>query len=329
MMRNQFQLLWICLSILAISVNYAYSQDSSTESSIQFVDELIVSEDRFDTPLLLAQVVNPADKQKKPEQDEEPKAGGHLRSWELPPVEVTGKRPLREEDRIGSYAQPRWTARRRFPETRVYVVPEGQFEFEYWLVPEIADDNATKIKKQYEVEMGLPYHFQLDLYIVSHQDGKEGPFKFDGETFDVRWAFADWGKIPANPTLYLEWAAVDSAPDHIEAKLLLGDEIAPRWHWGVNFVFEHETAGEQENSNELTTGLSYTVLDERLSLGVETKLALVDTKANRGDFSTELLIGPSIQYRPLPQMHIDLAPLFGVTKDSPKAKPLLVLGWEF
>src|SRR6185369_6872624 len=44
-----------------------------------------------------------------------------LRSYEMPPVIVTGENPdgLVSEDRIGSYEQPRWTATRRFPNTRV------------------------------------------------------------------------------------------------------------------------------------------------------------------------------------------------------------------
>jgi len=281
------------------------------------------------TSNLWGQVVNPADKQKN-EQEEGVKSENH-HSWELLPIVISGeqKSVLREEDRVGSYGQPRWTARRRFAETRVYVIPAGQFEFEYWLTPEFSRDGSIEIKKQYEVEMGLPHRLQIDLYVVSYQQGSKGPISFDEEKFEVRWALADWGKIFGNPTTYLEWVAINNAPDHIEAKLLFGGEIVPRWHWGLNFVFEHETAKEQENSDEVTTGLSYTALDEKLSLGAEVKLALVDTKADRGNFSKELLIGPSIQYRPEPQMHLDLAMLFGTTHDSPKAKPTLVLGWEF
>jgi hypothetical protein len=218
---------------------------------------------------LRAQVVNPADKQQEKPVPAQSGASGqdatraHLRSWELPPIMVIGERPskLREEDLVGAYQQPRWTARRRFGETRVYVISPGQFEFEYWLIPEFGRDNQTAVKKQYEVEMGLPQRIQLDLYVVSHQDGNMGGLKFDEEKFEVRWALADWGHIPLNPTLYLEWASEDSAADHVEGKLLLGGEIVPRLHWGANLVFEHEMGGPQENSKELTAGASYTVLD--------------------------------------------------------------------
>src|SRR5690349_2457006 len=60
----------------------------------------------------------------------------HQPSWVMPEVVVEGKRPsLKEEQLVGTYAQPRWTARRRFPSTRVYVVPEGVAQFEQWIRP--------------------------------------------------------------------------------------------------------------------------------------------------------------------------------------------------
>ena len=60
---------------------------------------------------------------------------------------------------------------------------------------------------------------------------------------ELRWALANWGKIPGNPTIYLEWKNEDAAPDHFEGKLLLGGAIASGWHWGSNFVWEHELGG--------------------------------------------------------------------------------------
>src|SRR4051794_15727382 len=91
---------------------------------------------KLDLPPLLAQVVNPADAQQRPSTTP-PAQPEHLRTFELPAVTVVGEKPsdLREEDRVGSYGQPRWTATRRFLGTRVYVEPEGKIEFEYWLRP--------------------------------------------------------------------------------------------------------------------------------------------------------------------------------------------------
>jgi len=279
-----------------------------------------------------AQTVNPATAQPQPSSAGSTSSDEPRHTWEMPPIEVNGKAPLVEEDRIGSYEQPRWTAHRRFGETRVYVIPRGMSDFEYWLIPKTPKDGPTDFKSQYEIEFGLPGRIQLDLYAVGHKTGtKDGDFGIDEQKVEVRWAFADWGRIPGNPTMYLEWNQVSAAPDHVEAKLLLGGEIRSGWHWGSNLVWEHEVAGAKENSNEWTLGVSRTVQDSKFGVGVETQLALVNTLENgkRGPFETAFLAGPSLQYRPLPQMHIDFAPLFGTTDAAPRVKTYVVLGWEF
>ena len=148
----------------------------------------------------------------------------------------------------------------------------------------------------------------------------------------MRWAFADWNKIPGNPTVYFEWKNENAAPDHVEAKLLLGGQLASGWHWGSNLVWEHELGGPQENSNEWTVGVSHTVRDTKFDLGVETQLALVNSLGAggvRGDFETQFFVGPSLQFRPLPQMHIDVAPLIGTTSASSRSKVFVVVGYEF
>jgi hypothetical protein len=282
---------------------------------------------------LSAQVVNPADRQPSAqEQKPEQKSDERPHTWDMPPVDVLGKAPLKEDDRIGDYAQPRWTADRLFGETRVYVIPKGKVEFEYWLVPETPRDGKTDTASQYEVEFGLPGRVQIDLYAVGHKEGMDGPFSVSEQKMEVRWAFADWGKIWGNPTMYLEWKNQNEAPDHVEAKLLLAGQIASGWHWGSNLVWEHEMGASQENSNEWTVGVSRTIRDSKFDFGLETQLALVnslDARGQRGDFEKQFLIGPSMQFRPLPQMHINVAPLFGVNDSSPRSKVFVVLGYEF
>lgn len=251
--------------------------------------------------------------------------------WEMPTVIVTGARisRLREEGRIGTYGQPRWTAHRRFTSTRVYVVPEGYFEFEYWATPVIDRSGLARTTVQYECEMGLPHRIQVDLYSVSEKQGKAGHQSISEQKAEVRWALANWGIIPANPTLYLEWIGVDSAPDHLEGKVLLGGEAATGWHWGVNFVLEHEMGGAMENSNELTAGVSHTLSDGVLAVGAETKLAFIDDWSHRGDYTHEFSSGPSIQWKPTRRAHLDIVPLFGWSDAAARAQITLVLGWEF
>jgi len=209
------------------------------------------------------------------------------------------------------------------------VRPPGQFELEYWTRVQVPREGQTTVQTQYEAQVGLPGRLQLDLYWVNEKTGSEGALELAEQKFELRHALADWGVIPANPTLYLEWVERSERPDKVEAKLLLGGQIATGWHWGSNLVFEHEISGELENEYGLTLGVARTMVDEKLSLGAEIKAALVDTHGERGDFSEELELGPSLQWRPVPAMHLDFAPLFGIGSDSRRADIFLVLGWEF
>lgn len=269
--------------------------------------------------------------------------GGRLRSWEMT-VTVEDNKPggLREEEKVGKYGQPRWTTKRRFGETRSYVRQEGAIQFEYWNKVEVPRKGDTEVETQYELEFGLPYRFQLDLYAIAHEGGHtlshdsepahgDAKFmKFDRQQVELRWAWANWDVIPGNPTSYIEYISNDGAPDHFETKLLFSGEAAPRWHWAANLVYETELGGEHENTYEFTSGVSYTVKDEKLSIGLEEKLAFATSKFDRrGLNKPELLLGPSIQYRPLKQAHLDFAALAGLTEQSPVVKTVLIFGWEF
>ena len=282
------------------------------------------------TPGHAAPMTNPADIRQEPAPSTE-SPGRHAGTWELPAITIEGVRPspLREEERVGHYGQPRWTTHRRFPGTRVYVVPQGKVEFEYWLrldVPRRA--GPTEVQNFYEFEFGLPHRLQLDLYLVQRSAGEGGPTHLD-QLFEIRYAFADWGKIPGNPTLYLEYALKDDAPDKVEAKLLLGGEIAAGWHWGSNLVFEGEVSGDEGHEHSATAGVSRTVMDEKLSVGGEAEVAFTNVAGARGHFTSAAYVGPSMQYRPLPNTYLDLAPLFGVTGKANAMKAFLNFGWEF
>src|SRR5262245_25907869 len=189
-----------------------------------------------------AQVVNPADHQRPPQEETQDEQAWGVNTWQMPPTIVRAFKEgqLREEDRIGSYGQPRWTAKRLFPTTRVYVVPEGKLEFEYWTRVMVPDEGKTTVETQYEVELGLPHRFQVDLYYVTSKTGSEGELDLSEQKYELRYAFADWGEIWMNPTAYIEYVSRDAEADKVEYKLLLGDELAEGWHFGTNLVLEHE-----------------------------------------------------------------------------------------
>lgn len=286
-------------------------------------------------PILVAlalapQVVNPATVQRAPTPPAQT-AADQKHSWDLPPSVVTDSAwsSYRDSDLIGEYGQPRWTSRRLFPTTRVYVLRPGQFDFELWNRIKTPRNGPSTVETQYEFEIGLPGRFQFDYYLVTDKTGSDGETDIAEAKYEVRYALADWGKIPWNPTLYAEWKNSSGGPDGYEAKLLLGDEVSPGWRVGANLIFEREVSGDLANEYQLSMGVSKDVIDEKFALGAEMRASITDFHEDRGEYEQELEIGPSLQWRPVPNMHLDFAPLIGFGGESRTADIFIVLGWEF
>jgi len=256
--------------------------------------------------------------------------GGRLRVDEMPAIEVVGQPApeLREDELVGPNEQPRWTAHRRFPTTRIYVIPPWQVDVEYWLRAEVERHGPNTYEHREEIEIGLPHRFQFDFYLIqTHEDSGR---VFNDQAFELRYAFAKWGQILGNPTAYFEWEHREgNRPEGFELKALFGDEFRERWHWGTNFIWEQDLGGERETTVEWTPAVSYTILDEVLSLGVEGKLEINSVEPRRNRYVENCRLGPSVQWRPVKRLHIDVAPLFGFTPDSRMADLFLVVGWEF
>ncbi|MCA9541707.1 MAG: hypothetical protein KC620_22575, partial [Myxococcales bacterium] len=241
-------------------------------------------------------------------------------AYEAPPVVVRGQRGLVEEDQIGAYKQPRWTARRRFPTTRVYVRPEGQFAFEYWLRSTVDLENFSEPTKKYrsiyEWEYGLGNRLQLDLYLTAEQKAN-GPIEIAKESIELRYALADWGEIWGNPTLYFEWGRHNSEGNFVEGKLLFGGELTEGLHGGLNLVLERVVDGEQTHEYKITGGISKTLVDTMFSVGAEVEVEFVDNKDSRFDFiEKKYVAGPSVSWQPTHHIHILVTPLFGLAQEK-------------
>jgi len=267
------------------------------------------------------------------------------------PVQEVRERPAGEE-LIGPYAQPRWSARGRFSaDTDVYVLPPYSFYFDL-------DYNGTFPRKGQpdhlfvqEYELGLPCRFQIawEFYQEAINGHRQIPFTL----IEGRYALADWGKIPLNPTLLAEFkwgtgkdysgketdrgAGGDSGEESVtksisnsyEVRLLLGQEIGESVEFASNIFFEQKLSGDREREVGFSTAWSYALRGEAFKVGLETKYSNESQPAKRHLARNIFQLGPAFTYKPSPHTRIDVAPLAGIGHDSPYLETFLIFSVDF
>ena len=104
-------------------------------------------------------------------------------------------------------------------------------------------------------------------------------------------------------------------------------------------MLEHQIGGpDRDNEWDLTGGVSYTAVDERLHVGAEAYAEVHDHNGGRWKFADNeqiFLFGPSVLWSPIPPAHVIFAPLFGTGKgggtEDPDLKGMFriwfIFGW--
>jgi len=254
----------------------------------------------------------------------------------MPEVTVQGVRP--SDELVGPYKQPRWAARGRFSSTTdVYVLPPYEFNIDLDYSGTVPKHGQTQNLFTQEFELGLPHRFQIayENNFVLQNDHSQ----ITTQTIEGRYALADWGKLPLNPTLFAEYhfgvgkdysrASDDSGDeddesytvprisDSIELRLLLGGQFGRDFQWAVNIFHEFETGGELERETGFNQALVYSIRDEYLKVGLETQFIYRTDSDPESRPQYEFDIGPSITWKPSKLTRLDVAALFGTTSDSP------------
>jgi hypothetical protein len=168
-----------------------------------------------------------------------------------------------------AYGAPAAFSQSRFsPLTNAYVLPSGEIYnsviYEDDVVHYRPPDNHWTV----ECEMGLPYRFNIAVESdIQHFDGDT---QASTVSFEGRYAFANWDKIPLNPTVFAEYKIgmgnvlhdegaptpakkfgpggfdkSDPIPDGYEVRLLLADDFFDRIEWALNGFFEQEIEGDR------------------------------------------------------------------------------------
>lgn len=238
---------------------------------------------------------------------------------------------------VGPYNQPAWTTQRPFTAVRSYVLPEGTMQVEQWYRPRWKQDGTRNDRLLEELAIGLPYRFQLDIYARWNIEPRNGSNQYsalwEGTMIELRWALANWGVIPLNPTLYAEWVQRDTAndlPDKYEFKLLLADQyLNGRLFFAGNFIIEKEVGGEKENELGYAQAFATPIIQNRVMGGVEMWYRAQNVHEDRGHWNNEFLVGPTVQFRPTNRIFLDNTIFFGTNRQSPKYEAYFILGFQF
>ncbi len=255
-----------------------------------------------------------------------------------------------------AYGAPASFSRSRFANlTNAYVLPPyGVYAGLIYAGSALRFNRPDHIFTQ-EIEVGLPHRFGVAI--------ENGVQSFRGRvqetTFSLegRYAFADWNKIPLNPTVFVEYrkgigdilhdegaphqlapGEGDAAarqrqahiPDGVEVRLLLAADYHEKVEWALNLFFEQEIEADRGREWGFAQSIVVPVLPrEQLKLGVEMQYSNFTDKDTRGTPANRFILGPTAAFKPTRNTRIDISPLFGVTYDAPRVEAFAVLSYVF
>ena len=259
------------------------------------------------------------------------------------------------EEAGSAYGAPPSFSRSRFsPTTTAYVLPPWSVYTSAIYQGDALRFNRPDHRFTEEVELGLPHRF--GLAVENTVEAFRGTVQERTFSIEARYAFADWNKIPLNPTIFAEWKfgighilhdegppepmpkgeaekflnERNPLPDAYEVRLLLSQDFCEKVEWAFNAFFEQEVTGDRGREYGFAQAAVVPLLpNERLKAGVEMQLTAFTDKGIRGDPSYRFILGPTISWKPTSNTRFDVSPLFGVTADAPRASVFAVFSMLF
>src|SRR5438046_281626 len=236
------------------------------------------------------------------------------------------------EEVPSAYGAPPSLSRSRFtPLLNAYVLPPWAVYTSVIYQGDALRFNRPDHRFTEEIELGLPARF--GVAIENSIEGFRGIWQDRSFSVEARYAFADWDKIPLNPTIFAEWkfGIGDILPDAYEIRLLLSEEFFGKLEWALNAFFEQEVTGDRGREYGFAQSVAIPVLlpNERLKVGAEMQLTGFTDKGIRGDPSWRFIVGPTIGWKPTANTRFDISPLIGATDDAPRISVFAVFSLLF
>src|ERR1700756_3350210 len=165
------------------------------------------------------------------------------------------------EEVPSAYGAPPALSRSRFtPLLNAYVLPPWAVYASVIYQGDALRFNRPDHMFTEEIELGLPARF--GVAIENSVEGFRGTWQDRSFSVEARYAFADWDKIPLNPTIFAEWkfgigdilhdegaptpgkkfgpGGFDTSqgiPNAYELRLLLSEDFFDRIEWALNSFF--------------------------------------------------------------------------------------------
>lgn len=259
------------------------------------------------------------------------------------------------EEAGSAYGAPPSLSRSRFsPTTAAYVLPPWAVYTSVIYQGDALRFNRPDHTFTQEIELGLPHRF--GIAIENSVEAFRGTTQERSLSIEARYAFADWNKIPLNPTIFAEWKfgighilheegppeplpkgeaeeflnERNPLPDAYELRLLLSQDFYDKVEWAFNAFFEQEVTDDRGREYGFSQSAVIPILpNERLRAGVEMQLTAFTDKGIRGDPSYRFILGPTIAWKPTGNARLDVSPLFGVTADAPRVSVFAVFSMLF
>ena len=242
---------------------------------------------------------------------------------------------------MGEYAQPAWAERSRFSSTTsVYVLsPYEIFVGNIWEAI-FTRHSKTLHNLTQEIDLGLSHRFEIGIENqlgLADSDAHETSVTAEG-----RYAFANWNVIPLNPAISAEYilgtgkSAEDATsgrdlrrqPNAVAVRLLLGQNFGDHFGYGLNVCMEQDVSHDSGRELEISQSVAYGAMKGKLEFGAEMRYVHNTRQRNPVD-RDELVIGPTIGWKPTRQLRVSLAPLLGCTGDSPRVESFVLVSYEF
>ncbi|MEP7014796.1 MAG: hypothetical protein ABI925_05090 [Verrucomicrobiota bacterium] len=168
-----------------------------------------------------------------------------------------------------AYGAPTAFSQSRFsPTTNAYVLPPGAIYASLIYEDAVVHFRRPDHDFTIETEVGLPYRINIAMETDLEHYADETQVR--SVSLEARYAFADWNKIPLNPTIFAEYkfgggrilhdegpptpnhkfgpGGFDTSmetPDAWELRLLLSQDFFDRIEWALNGFFEQEIEGDR------------------------------------------------------------------------------------